>query len=280
MRMRHVPVTMGSPRFRVADTGTCSVIDAWFPPNALLEPHTHARAIFAVMLAGSFSNRIAGREYDCTPLSYWTEPLGEKHSNRGGSAGARVFVVQPDPRNSDVFAPFEDLLQSVRHGRQGTLALDSRRVLREIGSQDPLAPLAIDSSVLGMLISAARLTSGSGHHAPPPRWVQQAREYVHEHYRRSFRISDVATLVGVEPSRLAQVFRRYYGSSVGQYARAQRLGWALEQLEKSDSPIAKIAAQAGYCDQSHLTREVRRALGVGPAEYRRSVATRIVRELS
>jgi AraC family transcriptional regulator len=278
MRARHVPVTMGSPRFRVADTGMCSVTDAWFPPNSVLEPHTHARAIFAVMLTGSFSNRIAGREYDCTPSNYWTEPLGEKHSNRGGSAGARVFVVQPDPRTSDVFAPFESLLRSVRYGRHGTIALDSRRVLCEIGSDDGLAPLAIDSLVLGVLISAARLTSAATHHAPPPRWVRQAREYVHEHYRRSFRISDVATLVGVEPSRLAHVFRRYYGSSVGQYARAQRLGWALEQLEKSAAPIAKIAVAAGYCDQSHLTREVRRALGVGPAEYRRGLAARVLED--
>ncbi len=280
MRLRHVPVTMGSPRFRVADTGMCSVTDAWFPPNAVLEPHTHARAIFAVMLTGSFTNRIAGREYCCTPSSYWTEPLGEKHSNRGGSAGARVFVVQPDPSSSGVFAPFESMLQSVQYGRQGAIALDSRRVLSEIGSHDRLAPLAIDSLVLGVMIAAARLTSTEKHHAPPPRWIQHAREYVREHYRRSLRISDVATLVGVEPSRLAQVFRRYYGSSVGQYARAQRLGWALEQLENSDVPIAKIAVAAGYCDQSHLTREVRRALGMGPAEYRRSVAARVVREES
>ncbi len=278
MRLRHVPVTMGSPRFRVADTGMCCVTDAWFPPNAVLEPHTHERAIFAVMLAGSFSNRIAGREYDCTPSSYWTEPLGEKHSNRGGTSGARVFVVQPDPRGSDVFAPFDVLLQSVQYGRQGTIALDSRRVLSEIGSADRLAPLAIDSLVLGVMITAARLTSTAKHHAPPPRWIQHAREYVHEHYRRGFRISDVATLVGVEPSRLAQVFRRHYGSSVGQYARAQRLSWALEQLDNSTAPIAKIAVAAGYCDQSHLTREVRRALGIGPAEYRRSVAARVVRE--
>jgi AraC family transcriptional regulator len=253
----------------------CSVTDAWFPPNALLEPHTHARAIFAVMLTGSFSNRIAGREYDCTPASYWTEPLGEKHSNRGGRMGARVVVVQPDPASVDLFAPFENLLNGVRFGRLETLALDSRRVVREIGSLDPLAPLAIESLVLGMLVTSARLTSHARHHDLPPRWLQQARDYVHEHYRRSFKISDVAALVGVDASRLAHVFRRYYGTTVGQYARARRLRWALEQLELGDTPIAKIAAHAGYCDQSHLTRDVRRALGLGPAEYRRSVAKRV-----
>ena len=267
---RHVPVTMGSPRFRTAETGLCTVTDAWFPPNSVLERHTHARAIFAIMLAGSFTNRIVGRDFDCMGASFWTEPLGEPHANRGGTAGARVFVIQPDNDKSAEFAPFAGLLGEVSYGRHGTLALDGRRVLAEIGSRDQLAALAIDSGVMQMLIAAARLTGSktNRHHAPPPRWVQQARDYVHEHFRKSFRLSDVAALVGVQPARLAQVFRRFYGSSMGEYARAQRLSWALEQLQHTDASIATVAVAAGYCDQSHLTREVKRALGVGAAGYR------------
>ncbi|MGH7712645.1 MAG: helix-turn-helix domain-containing protein [Gemmatimonadaceae bacterium] len=271
MHVRSVPVTMGSPRFRIADAAMCSVTDAWFPPNAVLEPHTHPRAIFAVMLAGSFSNRIASRDYECAPASFWTEPLGEKHANRGGSLGARVFVVQPDPQRVAIFEPFTSLFDTVQHGCHGSVALDARRALGEIANQDQLAPLAIESLVFSMLITAARLTSRTAHHARPPRWVQQARDYVRAHYRQSFRICDIAQLVGVEPSRLAHVFRRFYGSSVGEYARAQRLSWALEQLESTDAPIAKIAVSAGYCDQSHLTREVKRALGIGAAQYRSQV---------
>ena len=268
MHVRHVPVTMGSPRFRVAEAGAFSITDAWFPANAVLEPHTHARAIFAVMLAGSFSNRIAGREYDCTPACFWTEPLGEKHANRGGMAGARVFVVQPDPERAQVVEPFAPLLDAIRYGHNPTVAMDARRALAEVGADDQLAPLAMESLVFSMLIAATRLTS-VGTHDRAPRWVQQARDYVHANYRRNFRISDVAALVGVEPSHLAHVFRHFYGSTVGEYARAQRLSWALEQLEHSDTPIAKIAVSAGYCDQSHLTREVKRTLGVGAAAYRR-----------
>jgi AraC family transcriptional regulator len=271
---RHVPVTMGSPRFRVADAGAFQVTDAWFPPNAVLEPHTHERAIFAVMLAGSFTNRIAGREYDCTPATFWTEPLGEKHANRGGSQGARVFVVQPDPQRAEQLEPFTPLLDAVRYGRHENVALDARRALLEVGSDDRLAPLAIESAVLSSLIAAARLTMPQRAHAKAPRWAQQARDYVHEHYRRGFRISNLAAQLGVEPSRLAHVFRRYFGSTVGEYARAQRLRWALQQLEETDTPIAKIAVSAGYCDQSHLTRDVKRALGVGAASYRRECRAR------
>jgi AraC family transcriptional regulator len=272
----HVPVTMGSPRFRVIDVATCRVTDAWFPPNAYLEPHTHERSIFAVMLAGSFTNRIAGRQQECAPASFWSEPLGEKHDNRCAAHGARVFVVQPDPQHLHAFAPFSELLGNVRHARDGSVALDAHRAIREFAFADTLAPLAIESFVFAMLVSAARVALRSHEHERPPRWVRHARDFVHENYRRRFLLSEVAALVGVEPSRLAHGFRRWYGRTIGDYARAERLTWALEQLEQSNRSIAAIAVAAGYCDQSHFTRDVRAALGEGPAAYRRRHSYRSV----
>lgn len=59
-RSRHVPVTMGSPRFRSLDAGYFSVTEAWFAPNDTLPPHTHDRAILGIMLRGAFETRIAG----------------------------------------------------------------------------------------------------------------------------------------------------------------------------------------------------------------------------
>jgi AraC family transcriptional regulator len=268
---RHVPVTMGSPRFRLAEAGAFRVTDAWFPAHAVLEPHTHDRAIFAVMLAGSFTNQIAGRVYECTPATFWTEPLGEKHANRGGAFGARVFVVQPEQHGTAPIEPFRPLLDQVRYGRHSGVALDLRRALVEVGSDDALASLALESSVISALVAAARLTILSRAHGAPPRWISDARDYAHEHFRRGFRIAELAAQLGVDPSRLAHAFKRHYGTTLGEYTRAQRLSWALQQLEASDTPIAKIAVSAGYCDQSHLTRDVKRALGVGAAKYRQSV---------
>jgi AraC family transcriptional regulator len=268
MRFRPVPVTMGSPHFQDSDFGAYTLTEAWFPPHVQLEPHTHARAIFAVMIEGSFSNRIAGREYECTPGSFWTEPLGESHSNRGGTAGARVFVLQPAPGSVDSFGSFVPLLEQVHWGRHGNVAVDARRVLLELQRRDKLTLLAVDALVQTMLVSASRLNMRGPHHAPPAPWVRQAREFAQENFRGGFRIADLAAQVGVDPARLAHSFRRAYGTSVGEFTRSLRLNWALEQLQLTDAPIAKIAVSAGYCDQSHLTREVRRALGMGAAAYR------------
>jgi AraC family transcriptional regulator len=270
MRRPNVPVTMGSPRFRTAATSGCTVTDAWFPPRAVLEPHTHERTIFAVMLDGSFDSAISGRRLDCTPATVWTEPREEKHANYIGHAGARVLVVQPDPARLDLFAPFVSLTDEVHLLRHAGIAADARRVVTELDVADPLTPLAIDSLVLTMMTAASRLRfAGDRQTRALPPWLARAQELLHARFRDRIQLADVAGVVGVQPSHLAHAFRRHFRTTVGAYVRALRMDWAVEQLAHTDEPLAEIALAAGYSDQSHFTRECRRVRGVSPGEYRR-----------
>jgi AraC family transcriptional regulator len=261
---------MGSPRFRTAATSGCTVTDAWFPPGAVLEPHTHARTIFAVMLDGSFDSAIGQRRLDCTPATVWTEPREEKHANYIGRAGARVLVVQPDPERTDLFGPFRELTDQVNVLRHGGVAADAGRVLTELDVADALTPLAIDSLVLTMMTAASRLRFGVDRHSRVlPPWLARTQDILHAQCRARLQLAEVAALVGVQPSHLAHAFRRHFRTTVGAYVRGLRLTWAIDRLATTDDTLAEIALAAGYSDQSHFTRECRRLRGVSPGEYRR-----------
>ena len=60
------------------------------------------------------------------------------------------------------------------------------------------------------------------------------------------------------------------GESVGSYARNIRLDWAARRLVSSDDPLARVACEAGFADQSHFTRAFSRRFGVAPGRYRRA----------
>jgi AraC-like DNA-binding protein len=49
------------------------------------------------------------------------------------------------------------------------------------------------------------------------------------------------------------------------------LEWATTRLGETDEPIAQIALDAGFADQSHLTRAFKQHTGLTPAEYRRAL---------
>jgi AraC family transcriptional regulator len=266
-----VPVTMGSPRYRSVESSLGRAIEAWFAPGEVLASHTHDRSLIGVMLEGSFETRIAAHSLDCHPGWMWAEPGEERHANVIGLRGARVVVVQPDPTRGEVFEPFERVLNEVHLLRDPLIALDARRIARELRGDDALARLSIDALTLGMLVRAARHVQPRRQRRPPP-WLGRVRELLHERFADPPTILEIAAASGVTPSHLCHAFRRHTGATLGEYVRVVRVTWAAERLRVSDEPISAIASRAGYADQSHLTRECRRLLGIRPAEYRRELA--------
>src|SRR5215208_1288836 len=45
-----VPVTMGSPRFKTRETDSFRVVEAWFPPGAVLDAHSHDRPVMRMRI--------------------------------------------------------------------------------------------------------------------------------------------------------------------------------------------------------------------------------------
>lgn len=265
---------MGSPRFRALDVDGFRITDAWFPPGQVLPPHVHEWTVFAVMLEGSFQDVFGSRSYDCPPSTVFTEPAGETHANRIEAAGARVLVVQPDHDREELLRPLDRLLEEINNFRHGGIELLARRVARELVTGDAAAPLAVEALVLEMLASAARTGAGPENGTDPPPWLERAREFVHEYFRDAPRIADVAEAVGIHPVHLAAVFRRHYRVPLGTYVRRLRLEWSARRIVEGERPLASIALEAGFSDQSHFTRAFRRHVGLTPGEYREACRQR------
>lgn len=82
-------------------------------------------------------------------------------------------------------------------------------------------------------------------------------------------ITDIATHLGVSLRHLQRTFVRATGLTPKEYANVRRARAAVKRLA-SDLPahipsaLARVAAESGYADQSHLTRECRRLLSLSP----------------
>lgn len=63
-------------------------------------------------------------------------------------------------------------------------------------------------------------------------------------------------------------FRAAVGLTPKEFARLTRLQSTLRALDASDTKIAALASDAGYADQAHATRELRRVTGHTPARLR------------
>lgn len=263
-----VPIAEGSESARTEEIGPFRITSACFPGRSTIPPHTHDRPVLAFMLDGSFDLSFPGRRpCECIPGSVFIEPAGETHCNCLGTRGARVLVIQPDPDAPMLPAPVSAVLGAPAHFQHAGLAARARRAAAEFSAPDALSPLALEGFALEMLVLVARERSAASRSAPP-RWMLDAEALLRERFMDRLTVAEVAVVVGVHPAHLARAFRQRHGVSIGRFVRALRLEWASEQLTATPRPIATIAVEAGYADQSHFTRRFREFAGTTPHRWR------------
>jgi AraC-like DNA-binding protein len=96
--------------------------------------------------------------------------------------------------------------------------------------------------------------------------VQQVRHYLDEHFAQPVSLAELALLVGLSPYYVHRVFEREVGMPPHAYLESVRIREAQRLLAQGE-PIAQVAAELGFSDQSHLTRRFTRLLGITPGHY-------------
>lgn len=104
----------------------------------------------------------------------------------------------------------------------------------------------------------------------PPRRLAAVVDFIHARLAQRTTLAELAAVAGVSESHFARMFKMSTGSSPHQFVMQARLDHARRELTCTARPIAEIALDAGFADQSHLTRTMRRLLGITPQTLRES----------
>nr|WP_246232144.1 helix-turn-helix transcriptional regulator [Nakamurella aerolata] len=82
---------------------------------------------------------------------------------------------------------------------------------------------------------------------------------------------ELARPAGLSVRTLQRLFAEYAGASPTWVIRRYRLIDAAERVRAGESVVwADVAAELGYADQAHLTRDFSRALGSPPSAYQQA----------
>ena len=233
-------------------------------PHARIARHRHAYPAVTLVLRGGFLEDFgAGHTHECEAMSVLIKPADAPHSNRYSSRGARSFIVEcttqcaafdalergaPQPGLARVVVPLLELYAAFR------AAAPERQVLAE---------------ELVFEIARQRRPQREWKTVVRPGWLSRIAEAAADGCTRPLSLTLLATDCGVHPVYLARVFRRHYAQSIGSFMLQNRLRLAMQCLATTAEPIARIALECGFADQSHLTRLLHRETGSTPARFRR-----------
>jgi PAS domain S-box-containing protein len=82
--------------------------------------------------------------------------------------------------------------------------------------------------------------------------------------------ASLAAAVGMSPAQLERRMRKVFLLTTSQFIRKSRISHAVHLLVTTRRPIAEIALECGYGDQTAFTRQFRATVGLPPASYRES----------
>ena len=100
------------------------------------------------------------------------------------------------------------------------------------------------------------------------RQVQGVIDFILAHLSQDISLEALAQQIGFSPYHFARLFRQTTGESPHQFVLHQRIEKACHLLKTADMPLAHIAIESGFANQSHFTRIFKRHLGLTPRAYR------------
>jgi AraC-like DNA-binding protein len=175
---------------------------------------------------------------------------GQVHGVRFLPGGFRVFADGP------VQALTDQVLPAARFFGAAADELSPRLLAR--AETDAMVALVEDHL-------AARLPP-----EPDPQAVQIAamvREMTADH--SLVRVEQAAARFDLSPRTLQRLFAEYVGVSPKAVLRRARLHEAAQRADDGSVDWAALAADLGYADQAHLTRDFTAVVGVPPSRYAR-----------
>ena len=103
----------------------------------------------------------------------------------------------------------------------------------------------------------------------PGGFLRRITDYVEANLEKEISVQHLAALVGLSATHFSSLFRNATGVSPHRFLIQKRVERARKLLVSSSDSIAHVAIQVGFYDQSHLTRQMRRVLGICPGRLRR-----------
>ncbi len=144
------------------------------------------------------------------------------------------------------------------------LNYQSLTALARVADQEALAPWLCE--MLEQLIDAIKVNTRH----PNSVLLARALEFMEERLTADLSREQVARAAGLSPSHFSHLMRAKTGWSFTELLTRLRIDRACHLLTHTAHPLARIAQDCGYNDQSYFTRVFHKRIGQTPGDYRSS----------
>jgi AraC family transcriptional regulator len=154
----------------------------------------------------------------------------------------------------------------------------SLKLKRSVESQMPVNRLYVEALGVVLVHELMRRNRETPRIDAPTRgglapWQQRAvADYIEEHLAEQIPLAVLAQLVRLSPWYFCRAFKQSFGLPPHRYHLGRRVERAKELLARRTSSVTDIGLTLGFCETSSFSTTFRKATGLAPSQYCRSVA--------
>lgn len=241
------------------ETSRLRLLDVVYPPETDFDTHVHREAYACLVTQGRIQEwSPRGRTLRAGMDHVW--PAGSRHAVRTGADAVRMLhVCDPEgggrlldhPLRTGLLLQLARALSSIAGPGYDAERLHLECLVAEFAEPSP-GPVGSERTVREGRAS----------------WMARVRERLRQGVREGVGLDELSRVAGRHPSHLTRAFRRRWGMTPGEYLRRLRVAEAVRLLRQTDLPLSHVAFGAGFSDQSHMGRWMRRYTGATPAGIR------------
>ena len=205
-------------------------------------------------------------------LSVWRSGDEQHFQWRAGGRAQFLFIA---PEQVAVVLGHDRPLAGVGRDaplRSPVLELVFDALQADLAQGSPAGPLVGDSLIAALIaqLSAPAAAKVEGLSAQAR---DRAIDFIEARFASPVSLQELADSAGVGIRQFTRVFREATGRSPHQYLLHRRIEQS-KVLIREGLPLADVALQCGFCDQSQLTRTFVRQVGTTPGRFRSGFAVR------
>lgn len=229
--------------------------------------HRHEAPYLSLLLEGAYKERGGDFEITYEPYTLVFHSAGTIHEDEM-LGPARFFSATLLPEWERVIEELGGAPAHVFELNGGDPIWLALRLYREFLARADASAANVEA--LGYEL-CAHVTQHRVDESREPAWLARVDGIVGERFREPIEITTIAGDAGVHPSHLCRSYRRFRGRTITDALFGARVQYVARRMAASDEPLSTIATDAGFSDQSHMTRIFKRLTGYPPGEHRTTV---------
>lgn len=231
-----------------------------YPPGLYMSPHKDELSRISIILDGELQELTDSDAFKATPGSLVIKPNHVEHENIFGNSPVKTISI----------SFYDDLLltgkfnkwQWINHPKVNILGIRLWTGMQRAKTEKE-AMNCVDGFFTALAVLKYDATGKTIF------WQEQLRALLEKGLSEPERIETLAKKISLHRVYLARAFKNKYGVSPVEFRKYTKMAAALLDLSRTQKSLAAIAFDAGFSDQSHMTRELKMHTGCSPLEFRK-----------